>query len=86
MSRDIRLRESAARRVFFCGGGGGGEGWGGGVGVLPSKFVLENFMKIHLIIFMKFCFFFQESGSSKSSGKSPYSIATDSMHVCLVSR
>ena len=45
----------------FCGGGGGGgEGWGGGGGGLPSKFVLENFMKIHLIIFMKFCFFFRK--------------------------
>lgn len=30
-----------------------------------------------------YIFFFQESGSSKSSGKSLYSIGTDSMHVCL---
>ena len=60
MSRDIRLRESAARRVFFAAAAAAGERGGGGVGVLPSKFVLENFMKIHLIIFMKFCFFFRK--------------------------
>ena len=86
MSRDIRLRESAARRVFFCGGGGGGgEGWGGGGGVTlevrTGKLYENTPYNFHEILL-----FFQESGSSKSSGKSPYSIATDSMHVCLVSR
>lgn len=78
MSRDIRLRESAALRVFF-GGGCVGEGGGGGVVALKVHTVKRN--ENVVIIFLKLCFFFQESGSSKSSGKSPYSAGTGSMHV-----
>ena len=70
-----------------------GVGGGGGVGCTQEGFGRVA-LEVHLgkryentiITFFKFCIFFQESGSSKSSGKSPYSIGTDSMHVCLVSR
>ena len=70
---------------FFAAAAAAGERGGGGGGVTlevrTGKLYENTPYNFHEILL-----FFQESGSSKSSGKSPYSIATDSMHVCLVSR